>query len=227
MKGIKPTFYAIIAIALIISICGCTDQKVVNNAIQPTNAPSELTTASGVSDSTRAVTGIQPSVTPATASRSAATAMPSAPLTVGTSFPCIHETPDRTSIGVVTKVIDGDTIHVLINGTDYKVRYVGINTPEDTTKKERFGPEATARDKELVAGKTVTLVKDVSETDQFGRLLRFVFVGNVLVNYELVRGGYAKATPYKPDISCEGLFYDAQTQAQQAHLGLWSTGAAS
>ncbi len=114
---------------------------------------------------------------------------------------------------MVTKVIDGDTIHVLINGTDYKVRYIGMNAPEDTTKKEWLGPEATARDKELVAGKTVTLVKDVSETDQFGRLLRFVFVGNVLVNYELVREGYAKATPYKPDVSCEGLFYEAQSQA--------------
>ncbi|MGZ4863750.1 MAG: thermonuclease family protein [Halobacteriota archaeon] len=89
---------------------------------------------------------------------------------------------------------------------DYKVRYIGINAPEDTTKKERFGPEATARDKELVARKTVTLVKDVSETDQFGRLLRFVLVDNVLVNYELVREGCSKATPYKPDISCEGLF---------------------
>jgi micrococcal nuclease len=153
--------------------------------------------------------------------------MPSAPLTVGTSFPCIHETPDRTSVGVVTKVIDGDTIHVLINGTDYKVRYIGINTPEDTTKKERLGPEATARDKQLVAGKTVTLVKDVSETDRFGRLLRFVFVDNVLVNYELVREGYAKATPYKPDTSCEQLFNDAQLQAQQAHLGLWSLGSVS
>jgi micrococcal nuclease len=60
---------------------------------------------------------------------------------------------------VVTKVIDGDTIHVLINGVDYKVRYIGMNAPEDTTKKEWLGPEATARDKELVAGKTVTWSK--------------------------------------------------------------------
>jgi micrococcal nuclease len=80
---------------------------------------------------------------------------------------------------------------------------------------------------ELVAGKPVTLVKDVSETDRYGRLLRFVFVENVLVNYELVREGYARATPYKPDVSCEGLFYDAQLQAQQEHLGLWSAGSAS
>ncbi len=116
---------------------------------------------------------------------------------------------------------------MLINGTDYKVRYIDMNAPEDTTKKEWLGPEATARDKDLVAGKTVTLVKDISETDRYGRLLRFVFVGNMLVNYELVREGHAKATPYKPDISCEGLFYDAQLQAQQARLGLWSVGSAS
>jgi len=51
-------------------------------------------------------------------------------------------------------------------------------------------------------------------------LLRFVFVDNVLVNYELVREGNAKATPYKPDVSRKALFYDAQSQAQQAHLGL-------
>jgi hypothetical protein len=56
-----------------------------------------------------------------------------------------------------------------------------------------------ARDKELVAGKTVTPVKDVSETDRYDRLLRFLFVDNVLVNYELVCEAYARATPYKPD----------------------------
>jgi len=96
-----------------------------------------------------------------------------------------------------------------------------MGTPEDTTKKEWLGPEATARDKELVAGKTVIFVKDVSETDSYRRLLRFGFVGNMLVNYELVREGYAKATPYKPDVSCEGLFYDAQLQAQHAHLSAY------
>jgi micrococcal nuclease len=124
----------------------------------------------------------------------------------------------------VTKVVDGDTIHVAINGTDYKVRYIGINAPENTTKK---GPEATERDKELVAGKQVVLVKDVSETDKFGRLLRYVFVDNVFINYELVREGYAQATPYPPDIICKQTFYDAQLLAQQEHRGLWIVGSAS
>lgn len=105
--------------------------------------------------------------------------------------------------------------------------YIGINAPEDTTKKERLGPEATARDKELVASKTETLVKDVSETERYGRVLRCVFMDNVLVNHELAHEGYAKATPYKPDVSCEQLFYDAQLQAQQAYPGLRSAGSAS
>jgi endonuclease YncB( thermonuclease family) len=98
----------------------------------------------------------------------------------------------------VIKVIDGDTSHVLVNGTDYKVRYIDMNAPEDTTKKEWLGPEATARDTELVAGKMVTFVKDGSETDRYGRLLRFVFLDNVLVNYELVREGYVRQPRISP-----------------------------
>ena len=82
-----------------------------------------------------------------------------------------------------------------------------MGASEDTTKKEWLGPEAIARDQELVAGKTVTLIKDVSENDRYGRLLRCVFVDNVLVNHELAREGYAKATPYKPDVSCEGVVF--------------------
>ena len=148
-------------------------------------------------------------------------------LSTGFEFPCINATPNRTSVGIVTKVVDGDTIHVTINGTDYKVRYIGINTPEDTTKKEPRGPEATERDKELVAGKQVLLIKDVSETDKFGRLLRYVFIDNVFVNYELVREGYAEAKAYPPDISCKQTFYNAQLLAQQEHRGLWIVGSAS
>ena len=67
------------------------------------------------------------------------------------------------------------------------------------------------------AGKNVTLVKDVSDTDRYGRLLRFVFVGDLLVNYELVREGYATATPYSPDVSCKQTFYEAQLLAIQEH----------
>jgi micrococcal nuclease len=197
MKRTAPALYVIIAIALLVSVCGCVEQLKVNDTVHATQAP----------------TSGEPISAPV--------------LTTGSTFSCINATPARTTVGYVTKVVDGDTIHVRVNGVDYTVRYIGINAPEDTMKKERLSSEATARNKELVAGKNVTLVKDVRETDRYGRLLRFVFVGDVLVNYELVREGYAQATPYPPDISCKQTFYEAQLLAQQEDRGLWSSGAAS
>lgn len=173
MKRTAPALYVIIAIALLVSVCGCVEQLKVNDTVHATQAP----------------TSGEPISAPV--------------LTTGSTFPCINATPARTTVGYVTKVVDRDTIHVRVNGVDYTVRYIGINAPEDTMKKEWLSSEATARNKELVAGKIVTLVKDVRETDRYGRLLRFVFVGDVLVNYELVREGYAQATPYPPDISCK------------------------
>lgn len=79
----------------------------------------------------------------------------------------------------VTRVVDGDTIHVDIAGQDFPVRYIGMNTPETVAPDkpvECYGPEASARNKQLVTGQTVELEKDISETDQYGRLLRFVWL---------------------------------------------------
>ena len=87
-KGTKPAFYAIIAVALIIFVCGCTGQS--NTTIQATNAPSELPNSIYCDWLKRRATNTPLSATPTTAPRSAATPTPSAPLTVGTSFPCIH-----------------------------------------------------------------------------------------------------------------------------------------
>jgi micrococcal nuclease len=196
MKRKTPALYVIVAITLLVSVCGCLFQQEVNQTVQNTQAS---TNGEPISTSV---------------------------LTTGSSFACINATPARTTSGVVTKVVDGDTIHVRIDGVDYTVRYIGINTPEPE-KNEWMSSEATTRNKELVAGKNVILVKDVRETDRYGRLLRFVFVGSVLVNYDLVREGYAQATPYPPDISCKQTFSEAQFLAQQEHRGLWSTGAAS
>src|SRR4030042_2567140 len=79
---------------------------------------------------------------------------------------------------LVTRVIDGDTIE--IEGGQ-KVRYIGIDTPEKVDPRpsvQCYGKEAAAKNKELVEGKRVRLEKDVSETDKYGRLLRYVFVGD-------------------------------------------------
>lgn len=121
----------------------------------------------------------------------------------------------------VTYVFDGDTIAVRIAGQEVRVRYIGIDAPESTYEHDPFGPEATAKNRELVAGKRVRLEKDVSETDRYGRLLRYVYVGDVMVNAELVRLGYAQASSFPPDVRYQALFARLQQEARTAGRGLW------
>jgi micrococcal nuclease len=119
----------------------------------------------------------------------------------------------------VTQIIDGDTIEVVLAGQAYRVRYIGIECPE-------FGEygyeEARQANRQLVEGETVRLEKDVSETDQYGRLLRYVYVGEILVNAELVRSGFAAAWTYPPDVAYADLFAQLQSEAREAGLGLWA-----
>lgn len=138
------------------------------------------------------------------------------------AFPgCIA--PDApVSSGRVVKVTDGDTIHVVIDGKEYTVRYVSIDAPEDTNRVDPYGREASALNRSLVEGQRVTLVKDVSETDRFGRLLRYVFVGATFVNDEMVRQGYAHAASYPPDVACLQAFREAEDAARSAGRGLWA-----
>ncbi len=121
----------------------------------------------------------------------------------------------------VTYVFDGDTIAVTIDGQEVRVRYIGIDAPESTYQHDPFGPEATAKNRELVAGKRVRLEKDVSETDRYGRLLRYVYVGDLMVNAELVRLGYAQASSFPPDVRHQALFARMQQEARTAGRGLW------
>lgn len=123
--------------------------------------------------------------------------------------------------GKVVKVIDGDTIDVKIGDQAYTVRYIGVDTPENTTRKEYYGPEAAYQNRLLVEGKTVTLVKDDSETDRYGRLLRYVVAGNVFVNYQLVFDGFAQANSYPPDTSCDAVFNTAERSARDNQRGIW------
>jgi len=124
----------------------------------------------------------------------------------------------------VTRIVDGDTIEVLIDGQTYKVRYIGIDTPESVDPRrplECLGKEAAERNHELVDGETVGLERDVSETDDFGRLLRYVWLGVEMVNATLVREGYAQAATYPPDIRYSDLFASLQSEARRTGRGLW------
>lgn len=138
---------------------------------------------------------------------------------------------DSTQSGQLYKVlyaVDGDTI--VIEGKQ-TVRYIGIDTPETKHPKkgvECFGQEAKKKNEELVGGKLVRLEKDVSESDKYGRLLRYVFVedpisssSSIFVNEYLVREGYANAATYPPDIKYSELFVEVQEEARRNNKGLW------
>lgn len=124
----------------------------------------------------------------------------------------------------VTRVIDGDTIDVSIAGTLYRVRYTGIDTPElDDIDNERYAlaQEATRYNRELVEGKTIRIEKDTSETDRYGRLLRYVYVDDVFVNAELVRKGLAWSKAYEPDTKYQGIIEEAEMEARYDKIGIW------
>jgi endonuclease YncB( thermonuclease family) len=125
----------------------------------------------------------------------------------------------------VTKIVDGDTIEVSIDGSSHRLRYILVNTPETG---QPYAAEATAANSALVAGKTVYLVQDVSETDRYDRLLRYVYLADgTFVNAELVRQGFAQVATYPPDVSQEAVIRAAEAEARAAGRGLWATGAAS
>jgi endonuclease YncB( thermonuclease family) len=145
----------------------------------------------------------------------------------------------ENEIVLVKRVVDADTIELSSNE---KLRYIGINAPETkhpTKEVECFGEVASLKNKELVEGKEVRLEKDISNTDRYGRLLRYVYVVDntleengtenninnkdkeIFVNEYLVREGYAKASSYPPDIKYQELFKSAENQARALNKGLW------
>ena len=126
--------------------------------------------------------------------------------------------------GLVVKVVDGDTIHVRIGNRVEQVRYIGINTPElhhPRKGEEPGGREAGLKNGELVAHTRVRLELDVQSLDRYGRLLAYVWVGNVMVNAELVRLGYAQVMTVPPNVRYQALFLKLQREAREAARGLW------
>lgn len=127
-------------------------------------------------------------------------------------------TPSRVE-ATVAGIIDGDTIEVEIGGQRYDLRYIGIDCPEPG---QPGSYEASEANRQLVEGQTILLERDISETDQLGRLLRYVYVGDTLINAELVRLGYAAAKSYPPDVQYDGLFTQLEREAREAGRGLWA-----
>ncbi|MDD5622286.1 MAG: thermonuclease family protein [Actinomycetota bacterium] len=116
---------------------------------------------------------------------------------------------------LVKEVVDGDTI-VLSNGS--RVRLIGINTPEHGMY---FFEEAKEVLEAIVLGKEIVLEKDISNKDKYGRLLRYVYAGDLFVNLEMVKRGFANAYTYPPDVEHNEEFLEAERYARENNLGLW------
>jgi len=123
---------------------------------------------------------------------------------------------------LVVRVIDGDTVE--IHGGE-RVRYLGIDTPETgppSGAAEYYGAEAAEKNRELVEGKIVRLERDVEDRDEYGRWLRYVWLGDIMVNAELVRLGYAYSYALPPNAKYQELFLRLEREAREQKLGLWA-----
>jgi micrococcal nuclease len=128
--------------------------------------------------------------------------------------------------GEVTRVVDGDTIHVDLDGTDETVRYIGVDTPESVkpgTPVQCFAKRASERNKQLVGGKDVRLRFDVERRDRYGRLLAYVYRTDdgTFVNAALVRDGYARPLTVPPNVRFADRFVELAREARKAGRGLW------
>jgi micrococcal nuclease len=128
-------------------------------------------------------------------------------------LPLACRVPSDTT--TVTRVIDGDT--VVVEG-GYHVRYIGIDAPESG---EFYYLESKQINEGLVAGKSVRLERDISDKDSYGRLLRYVYVGDEFVNAEMVRQGCAWAIAYPPDIKYQVYLEAIEKEARQSRRGIW------
>ena len=128
--------------------------------------------------------------------------------------------PPAVEEALVVRVVDGDTIVVRRSGVDARVRYLLINAPEVD---QPLAADATAVNRALVEGKRVRLVRDMSETDRYDRLLRYVYLADgTFVNAEIVRRGYAALLIIPPDTAKASEIRAAQAEAIAAGIGLWA-----
>jgi endonuclease YncB( thermonuclease family) len=155
-----------------------------------------------------------------TATPTTSAAATSFPLGITRAKSCISS--GRPQVAKVLEVVDGDTITVLLDGLEVKVKYIGLDAPECISRLEYLGKEARNRNRDLVSGRDVLLYRDETDHDRFDRLLRYVFVDERFINYELVSQGYAHAVDEPPDSDCALLFKEAEDVVKKQALGIWA-----
>ena len=132
----------------------------------------------------------------------------------------------------VTRIVDGDTLIIKMDGDETKVRLIGVDTPESVApensgkENSKEGSEATDYLTKLVGGKTVYLEFDVGRTDQYGRLLSYVYLSDkeTMVQRLLLSEGYAMVMTYQPNVKYADEFLKLQQQAREDGKGFWGSG---
>ncbi len=125
---------------------------------------------------------------------------------------------------LVRQVVDGDT---LILATGERVRLIGVDAPEQEgpyTRAEPFGAESAAFARRLAEGRRVRLAFDAERRDAYGRTLAYVAVGDLDLNAELIRQGYARAYRRFPHRRLDE-FVRLEGEARAARRGLWGAAA--
>ncbi len=128
-------------------------------------------------------------------------------VTFSTTAETVHE-------GKVVKVVDGDTLTILVVNQQHKIRLSDIDTPE---RKQPFGTRAKQALSELAFGKQGRVVEVT--VDRYGRIVGRVYVDGLDVNAVLVRGGYAWVYRKYSD---DARLLELETQAREKNLGLWA-----
>lgn len=205
--AVRAFFLAGLAVAA--TACGTTNEQLSNLEAENEALREELEAVRDPSTSTSTSTVPPPAPGP--------TATSSVPSTTRAASPDISAGgEDGTRVLSIT---DGDTMRVLVDGENEPLRLIGINAPESG---ECLAAEATSLLADLVGDGPVRLESDVSDRDDFGRLLRYVYAGDVFINEALVREGLALAHRYEPDTARSGELEEAQSAAETDGAGMWN-----
>lgn len=179
-----------------------------------------------------------PSADAAQEATPAATDEATAPAVVAAETPAAESPEPAPAIPViaatVVRVVDGDTAIFSLGGRQERVRFIGVNTPESTTRTEPFGAEASAYTKrKLKVGRRVFLEKDLEERDRYGRLLAYVWLAKPtagdeadirahMFNAWLAIDGYAQQMTIQPNSKYADYFRTFVAEARDADRGLWN-----
>ncbi|MBT9175354.1 MAG: Thermonuclease [candidate division WS2 bacterium] len=133
----------------------------------------------------------------------------------------------------VIKIIDGDTIDVLLeNGKTGRVRLIGVNTPE---KGRPYFTECTNYTREKLLGKQVYLEFDVAEKDKYQRFLAYIWfkppqnydlplleeIKSNMFNAQLLLSGYGQVMTVPPNVKYQEYFLTFEREARENKRGLW------